>query len=197
MTGRDGPGLRVDARANHDRVLSAAAEVFTEQGIEASIDIVAQRAGVGIGTVYRRFESKAGLLEEVGRRLLLEVDAAAERHLQDPAGMGLESYLRELCARFARGAGSPDLLWRVPSTTSSDPRLRELQRALVEQAKRAGRVRADLIGEDVTAAIWSVYGILRAGRNLPAGAWRRHLELLMLGFRATTLLPHALDADGR
>src|SRR5215472_15564132 len=55
--------LRKDAERNRVRILAAAAEVFTERGLHASLDDVADRAGVGVGTVYRRFPDKEALVE--------------------------------------------------------------------------------------------------------------------------------------
>src|ERR1700759_5745549 len=66
--GPDEPGphsrpLRRDAEHNRQRILEAASEVFNELGLEASLDEVARRAGVGVGTVYRRFPAKEDLIE--------------------------------------------------------------------------------------------------------------------------------------
>src|SRR6266566_2146364 len=59
----DGRPLRRDAERNRQRILRAAAEVFTERGLQATLDDVARRAGVGVGTVYRRFPDKEALVE--------------------------------------------------------------------------------------------------------------------------------------
>ena len=55
--------LRRDAERNRQRILQAASEVFTERGLDVSLDEVARQAGVGVGTVYRRFRTKADLVE--------------------------------------------------------------------------------------------------------------------------------------
>lgn len=84
MTGIDGGGttsrrpLRADARRNEDRLLEAAAEVFAEEGPGASVKDVARRAGVGVGTLYRRFPSKELLIEAVYRHEVQRLCAAAE-----------------------------------------------------------------------------------------------------------------------
>ncbi|MFI5068732.1 MAG: helix-turn-helix domain-containing protein, partial [Streptosporangiales bacterium] len=57
--------LRSDAERNRRRILRAAAEVFTERGLDATLDDVARHAGVGVGTVYRRFPDKDALVEEL------------------------------------------------------------------------------------------------------------------------------------
>jgi AcrR family transcriptional regulator len=66
--------LRADARRNHEKLVAAARDVFTEQGASASLEAVAERAGVGIGTLYRRFPTRQTLLEAVYAD---EVDAMA------------------------------------------------------------------------------------------------------------------------
>jgi AcrR family transcriptional regulator len=64
--------LRRDAARNRKRLLEAAAEVFAEQGLQASVDDVARVAGVGMGTLYRRFPTKDALIDELVRELLTE-----------------------------------------------------------------------------------------------------------------------------
>src|ERR1700730_5924231 len=69
-TSQDGTGdrpLRRDAERNRQRILAAAAEVFTERGLDATLDDVARAAGVGVGTVYRRFPDKDSLVSELFR----------------------------------------------------------------------------------------------------------------------------------
>src|SRR2546421_7082687 len=55
--------LRRDAERNRQRILTAAAEVFNERGLEVSLDEIARHAGVGVGTVYRRFRTQEGVIE--------------------------------------------------------------------------------------------------------------------------------------
>src|ERR1700760_3728659 len=69
-TSQDGPGerpLRRDAERNRQRILAAAADVFTERGLDATLEGGARAAGVGIGTVYRRFPDKETLISELFR----------------------------------------------------------------------------------------------------------------------------------
>ena len=70
---------RADARRNFDAVLAAAREAFAEQGSEASLEDIARRAGVGIGTLYRNFPTRQELLNAVG-------SAAFDKRLEVPAG---------------------------------------------------------------------------------------------------------------
>ena len=105
--------LRVDAQRNLDRVLLAAAECFAERGVEASADEIARRAGVGHGTVYRRFPTKDALLAAVLGVHLREMAAEAERAAAEPdAGAAFAGFLRTAAAAYARtmrryAAGDP------------------------------------------------------------------------------------------
>src|ERR1700744_974403 len=81
-TSQDEPGerrLRRDAERNRQRILAAAAEVFTERGLDATLDEVARAAGVGIGTVYRRFPDKESLVTELFRDRIDGLVTVAEK----------------------------------------------------------------------------------------------------------------------
>jgi AcrR family transcriptional regulator len=183
--------LRADAEANLDRVLRAAEDVFSEYGIEASIDLVAKRAGVGLGTVYRRFANKDALVAELVNRLFADVVAVGERHLGDPDGTGLAHYMIEVCELLAGSRGAVARLWSDPTTAELVARSRQVQQQLADEAKRAGAARADLAGEDLAVALWAIHGILDITRGQPVNAWRRHLDFVLAGFadRGTTTRP--------
>ena len=177
--------LRRDAEANLERVLEAAAAVFSEHGWETSIEEVARRAQVGLGTVYRRFENKTALVDELARRLLEDVVRIAERHLDDPGGTGLVRYLWEIGELLAGHSGLVGRMWNVPGTAPVIARSRELQGALLAEAQRHRLVRDELTAEDVAVALWSVQGVLDVTRGTPVIAWRRHLEVVIEGLRPT------------
>ncbi|UOZ03448.1 TetR/AcrR family transcriptional regulator [Amycolatopsis sp. WQ 127309] len=173
--------LRADAEANLDRVLRAAEDVFAEHGIEASIELVAQRAGLGLGTIYRRFANKDALIAELVNRLLTDVVAVGERHLADPDGTGVAGYLIEVSGLLATSRGVVARLWSDPSSKDLIARSRRVQQQLVDEARRHGAARADLTGEDLAVALWAVHGILDVTRHLPVNAWRRHLDFVLAG----------------
>ncbi|WP_280314757.1 TetR/AcrR family transcriptional regulator [Nocardia wallacei] len=188
--------LRADAEANLDRVLRAAEEVFAEYGIEASIDLVAKRAGLGLGTIYRRFANKEALVAELVNRLLTDVVAVGERHLSDPDGTGMANYLIEVSELLATSRGAVARLWSDPSSKQLVMRSRQVQQQLVDEARRHGAARTDLTGEDLAVALWAIHGILDITRGLPVNAWRRHLDFVLAGFtdRAAIAPPPALSA---
>jgi AcrR family transcriptional regulator len=95
---------RRDAVRNYHRILEAACEVLGESGADAGMEEVAARAraGVGVGTVYRRFANKDALIDELLRLDLVEAVAVARLALDGPGGEGLEQLLRGFGALFAR-----------------------------------------------------------------------------------------------
>ena len=176
------PRLRADAQANLVRVLDAAERVFAEHGLGASIELVAQAAGVGLGTIYRRFPNKQALVAELVNRLLGDVVALGEQHCDDPDGSGLAAYMVAVCELLATHRGALARLWNDPSSTQLIRRSRAVQQELVDTAKAHGVVRADLTGEDIAVTLWAMHGILDVTRGVPVNAWRRHLDLIMAGF---------------
>ncbi len=103
--------LRRDAARNRQRVLQAASEVFTERGLDVSLDEVARHAGVGVGTVYRRFRTKEDLVEALFVDRIEGVATAAERALQatDPWS-GLVSFMEEAAGMLAGDIGLRQML---------------------------------------------------------------------------------------
>src|ERR1700728_817854 len=96
MTSERAPArtLRKDAERNRQRILEAAAEVFTDRGLEATLDDVARHAGVGVGTVYRRFPDKASLADALFDERIDALVAMAKHAQEQPdAWAGLVSFL--------------------------------------------------------------------------------------------------------
>lgn len=92
-----GQALRADARRNYERILRAARLVFAEQGVDVAIDEIAQRAGVGNATLYRRFPTRQALLEAVHREEIDAMSARARQLLALPSPEeALTTWLREL-----------------------------------------------------------------------------------------------------
>ena len=96
--------LRRDAERNRQRILQAASEVFTERGLDVSLDEVARYAGVGVGTVYRRFRTKEDLVEALFVDRIEEVAALAEEAARaaDPWS-GLACFMEEAADDAGQG----------------------------------------------------------------------------------------------
>ena len=110
MTGRGqidaGSALRADARRNRERVLDAAREAFARHGFEASYHNIARLAGVGVGTVYRRYPDRDALIEAVLLDILVELTGkAVAAHAERDAWMAFDRFFRTLSDRVHRHAG--------------------------------------------------------------------------------------------
>jgi AcrR family transcriptional regulator len=189
------PRLRRDAQRNRDAILTAAGQVFCDQGLEAPLEEIARRAGVGIGTLYRRFPSRAELLDAVLTDTLQAHIEVAEQALAmaDP-WEGFCSYLEETCRLQANDRGLNDALGmrfpRTPALEAARRRLYDLGGRLIARAQQAGRLRADLTHEDLVFVTWANARVLQGVRAAGApDAWRRHLGFLLDGFRADRAHP--------
>ncbi|SEF93334.1 DNA-binding transcriptional regulator, AcrR family [Nonomuraea solani] len=190
-------GLRADARRNREKLVEAARDLIAEHGTEVSLDDVARRAGVGVGTVYRRFPHRQALVQAVALDDLRRVvDTASTAEAEEPDGWGA-------LGRFVRAAGDDLPLasrlsawfapaWDAPRTDPENLRLRRsLLRALdrmVARAQAEGAVRADLTGGDLALLLARV---LRPLPGLPDGMddTDRHLALVLDGLRPGAPLP--------
>jgi AcrR family transcriptional regulator len=154
---------RADARRNYDKVLSAAREVFAERGASTSLEEIARRAEVGIGTLYRHFPSRQALLEAVYVGELEDVcQSAAEFEALEPWD-ALSGWLHRVVGYLAtKQALAQELLDFIERDA---PLFRTCRRALfaageplLERAQRAGAVRTDA---DLAEIIQMVGGIAK------------------------------------
>jgi AcrR family transcriptional regulator len=173
--------LRRDAAENRTRLLEAAGRVFAEQGLEAGVAEIASAAGVGMGTLYRRFPTKEALINALVEDVLDAIIEMATRALEHPGGTGLEHFLIESSSYQAEHRGCLPRLWSTEHVLIH--RARERIAALLDDAKSHRRVREDLATTDVTVILWSIRGILESTGELAPDAWRRHLELVIAGMR--------------
>ncbi len=169
---------------NHQRILDAAREVFGESGAEASIEEIAARAGVGVGTVYRRCASKDGLIDELLRLALDDMLAEADRALARTDGRGLDDLLWAMGQSFADHARYADLLLSRPADPEATRRLRTALEQLTARAVAAGAINPDITIGDVMALVWALRGVVQAAGAVAPDAWRRHLDIHLAGLRA-------------
>ena len=150
---------RADAIRNRERVLEAAKAVFSAGGPEASLEAVARRAGVGIGTLYRHFPTREALFEAVYRREVQQLSELAEqlKSEADPVD-ALRRWLRSNVEFVATKKGmSAALALAVQSsselTAFSFDRLTKAVGALLDRAVAAGEIRSDISPEDLLRAL--------------------------------------------
>ncbi|MEO3830350.1 helix-turn-helix domain-containing protein [Actinomadura sp. B10D3] len=189
------PALRTDARRNREIVLSTAMRVFAEEGLEVSLGRIAQRAGVGAGTVYRHFPSKEILIEAALARHVEGLVAAADRWAARAApGEALAGFLVEVIEKSAGRRHVCDALtsdqgWPRAVLAAAAQRFREALERLLRDAKQAGAVRADIRAEDLSAL--TVGGAALRSAH-PDRARATDLVRLLLG----GLRPHAVTKEG-
>jgi AcrR family transcriptional regulator len=177
-------GLRRDARRNHERILAAARDVFGESGADAAMEEIAARAGVGVGTVYRRFASKDALIDELLRLALNELLADADRALARTDGLGLHELLHAFGRSFAEHARYANLLLQRQPDAAAELAIRTAITELTARAIAAGTVSADITVADVTALAAALRGLIHAGGEVSPRTWRRFLDLHLAGMGA-------------
>ena len=182
---------------NYHRILSAAREVLGESGADASMEEIASRAGVGVGTVYRRFASKDALIDELVQLALEDILAALDRALARTDGHGLEELLRALGQSFADHARYASLLLQRPSDPAAARRMRAAIDQLTARAAAAGTVNPAITAGDVTALIWAMRGLVQGVGEVAPDAWRRFLDIQLAGMRAAGPLSSAAPMSSR
>src|SRR6478752_2110230 len=150
---------RADAIRNRERVLEAAKAVFSAGGPDASLEAVARRAGVGIGTLYRHFPTREALFEAVYRREVEQLGELAEQLKGEAAPVdALRRWLRTNVEFVATKKGMSAALALAVQRSSelsaySFDRLTKAIGALLDRAVAAGEIRSDISAEDVLRAV--------------------------------------------
>ncbi|WP_329361500.1 TetR/AcrR family transcriptional regulator [Streptomyces sp. NBC_00669] len=186
MAVRDDTGrpMRRDAARNHQLIVEAAREVLSEFGTDATMELIASRAGVGVGTVYRRFPNKEALVDELVHLILGELDEAATKALARGDGTGLEHFLRVLGQSYSDHRGyARELVGRAGIERGAD-RLRRLIDELRRQAQDHGHIGPDISLGDVLATAWALRGIIETTGSVAPHAWKRHLDIHLAGLRS-------------
>jgi AcrR family transcriptional regulator len=181
MTAVEDRPLRADAARNVERILRAARDVYGELGPDAPVEAVARRAGVGERTLYRRFPAKADLVraaldQSIAENLTPAIDEA--RRADDP----LRGLTRLIEAAISLGARENNLLAAAHRagalTFDISVSLNQALDDLVRAGQLVGRVRADLVVDDVPRLIAMLYSVLATMDSDSAG-WRRYVALIV------------------
>ena len=179
--------LRADAQKNRDKLVKAAGLAFFQHGIDTSLEEIAERAGVGIGTLYRHFPTREHLVEVIYRReveaLCQAADDLAKKH---PPDVALGEWMQRFVDYIAAKRGMAESLKLLLASNSeffaeSSGRIPAALQKLVDQAKKAGAIRPDIESSDVMHALSGIYG----APMTPDWSERskRMLALLMDGLR--------------
>ncbi|MBU2670171.1 TetR/AcrR family transcriptional regulator; helix-turn-helix transcriptional regulator [Actinoplanes bogorensis] len=191
--------LRADAARNRAALLAAATEEFAERGLEASVADIARRAGIGKGTVFRHFPTKDDLLAAVVLDRIEALSALAGSLLgAADAGAALLEFMdaaagrqQQLDLSFLRESGAVNA--RLDEARAS---LFESIVALVERAKTAGAVRADVDGMDVILLMCAPNHVVSFVPDPSPELWRRYLGIIFDGLRPEGARPLPHPAPG-
>jgi AcrR family transcriptional regulator len=180
--------LRRDAERNRQRILKAAAEVFNERGLDVSLDEIARHAGVGVGTVYRRFRTKEELIEALFMdRLDTVATIADEAYAASDPWRGLVSFMERMAEIMAGDLGLRQML--MYATYGRDlvavarQRNEPLIGRLVQRAQAAGQLRADIRQTDIPFIIFILTEAAHLAYAANPGIWRRYLTLILDGMQ--------------
>jgi AcrR family transcriptional regulator len=199
MTPSDPPArpLRADAQRNRDALLRAARAAFAQEGLDVALEEIARRAGVSIGTLYNRFpgaDARDALIEAVFTdRLEATVAIAQEALAQPDPWAAFAGYVTGICALQAADRGFRQVAARGMPDSAATRDLQAHGYGLVAQimsrAQAAGALRADVTVEDMAFVVLGNSATIEATAAIAPELWRRHLGLLLDGFRAASAHP--------
>jgi AcrR family transcriptional regulator len=177
--------LRADAQRNLGRILEAAADAYAELGPDVTIDEIARRAGVGHGTVFRRFPTKDALRAAVIRTRLDELLTRAHELLEAPdAGKALEQFVwhaADCCRRDRALFEGVEKCESFAEVSDAKQELHATVDKLIRRAHRAGAVRRGLDARDIGALVGAA---IQASAHVERDdAWRRYVRVVLDGLR--------------
>ena len=176
--------MRRDAVRNYERILDAARDVFGESGSDACMEEIAARAGVGVGTVYRRFASKDALIDELLRLAMDEIVEAAEDALSRADGHGLEQILCAFGRSLADHARYANLMLDRQPDPSAASFVRAAVGELTARAVAAGTISPEITADDVMALVSAMRGLVQSAGQVEPPAWERFLAIHLAGMRS-------------
>lgn len=192
--------LRRDAARNVEKILAAAMEAFAERGLAVSMADVAERAAVGVGTVYRRFGDKQGLVDAVFTAKIEEVTRLAwSAARQGDAVAAFVEFASSVAEHLASNKGLRQIMLGEdfrPSDTHAAAldQLTSQTAVLVRKAKRTGWLRKDFSATDFPLILMAIGAVRDFGGTQHPELWRRLLGLTIDGMHTDPHLPISLDA---
>jgi AcrR family transcriptional regulator len=197
--------LRKDAERNRQRILGAARALFAEEGLHVTLDAVAARAGVGVGTVYRRFPDKEALIDALFEERIGEVVVIAEEALAiDDPWEGLLWFFERSLALHAHDRGLKELVFSTAHgrdrVAQGRDRIKPVVTRVVRRAQESGDLRSDFDTTDVPIVQLMLTAVMEYTGEVDGEVWRRCLGLVLDGMRAApadrdALAPAPLSDD--
>jgi AcrR family transcriptional regulator len=180
--------LRRDAARNRERILEAAGEVFATRGLEVTLDDIAHHAGVGVGTVYRRFRDKEQLIDALFDDRMDAVLGVAEEALAvDDPWLGLEGFFVSILELQAADRGLRELAFAGrhgrERVARAKARLEPLIAEVVARGQASGQLRDDIRPDDIPLIQKMLAEIIEIAGDVCPGLWRRYLTIVLDGLR--------------
>jgi AcrR family transcriptional regulator len=178
--------LRRDAARNRERILAAAGEVFATRGLDVTLDDIADHAGVGVGTVYRRFHDKEQLIAALFDDRMDAVARAAEKALAaDDPWRGLEAFFVDILELQAADRGLRELAFTGTHgrelVRRARARLEPLVEALVARGQATGQLRGDIGADDMPIIQKMLAQVIDVAGGVSPDLWRRYLAIVLDG----------------
>jgi AcrR family transcriptional regulator len=182
------PALRADALRNRRRILDAAAEAFSEGGLDVGVAEIARRAGVGAGTLFRRFPSKEDLIFAIIEERTLEmIDAGRTALEEDDPGEALRRFMFTGAEMHVRDRGFFDAAVTRQNTEQGLRDMRDevvaIAGELLERAQAAGSVRGDVEPQDLPLLMCAAASAAAPMHGALPDLWRRYVGLILDGLR--------------
>jgi AcrR family transcriptional regulator len=196
--------LRADAERNRARILEAAAQVFAERGLAGTLHDVAEAAGLGVGTVYRRFPDKESLVEALFESEVDRIAEQADQFAREPdAWQALVGFLRLTSTEQAENRGLHEVLnstgYGQDRVAASRARIMPTVAGMLTRAQEQGKARTDIEAADLGMLVMMVSSLAQFTQEGRNDAWVRYFELMIDSLRAqpgqTTLSVPALSDE--
>ena len=182
--------LRRDAERNRLLILSAAKTVFAQRGLDASLDEVAKEAGLGVGTVYRRFPNRDALIDALFADGLISIERIVDEALAMPrAWDGLEHFMAAMLESQAVDKGLRDVMmsrhaaYKGPDDDFVRTHIQPALYDLVRRANEEGDLRPDVTPSDIGVLEVAALGIVEFTTSAAPDVWRRYLSIILDGLR--------------
>lgn len=184
----DDKPLRADAARNRERILASAGEVFAARGLDASLDEIAAHAGLGVGTVYRRFANREELVEALFQERLDQVATLASGALDEPdSWVALRVLFEALGGLIAADQGLFEAMICRPESrgrAAVRERMLPIVGEIFRRAQADGHLRADVAPTDFPMLLRMLAAVAEFTREVRPQLWRRYLTIFLDGLRA-------------
>ena len=187
---------RQDAKRNRVHIVAAARELFASAGADVPSRAIALRAGVGVGTIYRHFPSRADLVDAVLEEAFDELVEVAEAALTEPdSWAGFARFLDEALVMHAQNRALKDVLESEDRgrerARAMRRRIRPLTERLIARAQADGMLRPDFTPQDLALLFWGSDRVIELAADVAPELWRRQLGFMLDGLRTPD--PHPLE----